>query len=82
MLEKLEQETVLTHNLPCGKFVPTPWERNGGGGGVMNVMRGGRVFEKAGVNVSSVLVSFLQSCVEKFQAQKTTPSFGPQAFPL
>jgi coproporphyrinogen III oxidase len=30
------------------------WERPGGGGGISRVLAGGRVFEKAGVNVSAV----------------------------
>ncbi len=39
--------------VPPGRFAFTGWEREGGGGGTMALMRGG-VLEKAGVNVSTV----------------------------
>ena len=44
---------------PFAEMEPSEFElretsRPGGGGGLMSVMRGGRVFEKVGVNVSEV----------------------------
>lgn len=39
---------------PASQFRETSWERPGGGGGRSRVLSGGKVFEKAGVNVSVV----------------------------
>ncbi len=47
-LEEIEQET---------RFTDDAWERTGGGGGLTRVMENGRVFEKAGVNTSTVFGS-------------------------
>jgi coproporphyrinogen III oxidase len=59
--ERLEdlQETGPHAHLPPGRFERKETRRAGEGegdqgGGVMSVMRGGRVFEKVGVNVSTV----------------------------
>lgn len=55
--ETLEDEADPSFG-PAGRFCPALWNRPGGGGGVMSVMKGGRVFEKVGVNISTVHGSF------------------------
>ncbi|UJW87024.1 oxygen-dependent coproporphyrinogen oxidase [Devosia sp. SL43] len=52
--EQIEVDVQGPHvDRPAGKFEVTPWDRAAGGGGEMGMLHG-RVFEKAGVHISTV----------------------------
>jgi len=57
--EAIEDELAgeRTEDGPPGRFECSNWQRPGGGGGTISVMRG-RVFEKVGVNISTVSGEF------------------------
>jgi len=75
-----EYEGSLKNNLP-GKFSFKNWDRPGGGGGTMGLMRG-RVFEKVGVNVSTVYGQFPEAFAQDIPGADQDPSFWASGISL
>ncbi|HBQ35487.1 MAG TPA: coproporphyrinogen III oxidase, partial [Rhodobacteraceae bacterium] len=72
------QTTGRFADQPAGRFELTPTQRNSenetdAGGGLMSVMRGGRVFEKVGVNISTVYGTLNSRAVASMAAKKNLP---------
>ena len=72
------QTTGPTAHLPAGRFEVSETKRasadgSDAGGGLMSVMRGGRVFEKVGVNISTVYGELGERAQAAMAARKGIP---------
>ena len=81
--ERLEdtQNTGLRSEVPAGRFVVSKTKRKSelevdSGGGLMSVMRDGRVFEKVGVNISTVYGPLEERTKKVMQGRENSPKIG------